>query len=77
MKIRASQIYYKVFNDEIQSPSLMQAVDAIFNNFSSADLPIKFYSALAFSKAMEIESLKPLILPNLSKILSIYVQMMD
>jgi len=55
----------------------MQAVDTIFNSLSSNELPVKFYAALAFSKALEIESLKPLILQNLQKILVIYVQMMD
>jgi hypothetical protein len=62
LKIRAFQIYFKVFNDDLETPSIMQAVDAIFNNLSSNELPVKFYAALAFSKALEIESLKPLIL---------------
>lgn len=73
LKMRACQIFFKVFDDDLQSTSTMQAVDAIFNNLSSNDLPVKFYAALAFSKAMEIESLKPLIVPNLQKILVIYV----
>ena len=77
LKMRACQIYFKVFNDELESPSIMQAVDAIFNSLSSNDLPVKFYAALAFSKALEIEALKALILSNLQKILVIYVQMMD
>jgi hypothetical protein len=55
MKIRAYQIYGKLFNlpKLLNNQHLMQAVDQIFKSLStSKDLIIKFYSAVAFSKAL-------------------------
>jgi hypothetical protein len=55
MKIRAYQIYGKLFNlpKLPNNQHLMQAVDQIFKSLStSKDLIIKFYSAVAFSKAL-------------------------
>jgi importin-7 len=82
LRIRACQIYQTVFqgideNDQRNLPQIMKVVDGIFNCLQSQELPIKFFSALAFSKALEIEALKPFILPNLQKILGIYLQIMQ
>jgi hypothetical protein len=80
MKIRAYQIYGKLFSlpKLLSHQHLMQAVDHIFKSLStSKDLTIKFYSAVAFSKALQIPALKPFILPNLQKILGTYLEIMQ
>lgn len=55
----------------------MKAVDLVYQALSAKDLPVKFFGALAFSKALQLESLKPFILPNLQNILATYLTMMQ
>ena len=85
LRTRACQVYEQVFLYQkvlvrrVGQDHLMRAIDEVYKTFSTSSnsIVLKYVAGLAFSKALQIHSLKTFILPNLQTILSVYLQVMQ